>query len=303
MILCLGTTPALQRTLIFDHFVTNDVNRAVEVRETASGKSINVARVLKTLRQEPLATGFLGGETGRRIRADLDGTGIAHDFVEVAAPTRICSTIIDRGAGTATELVEESAQDALLRKFSTLVDRAGLVVLSGALASGVSPEFYAECVRFARGMHVVTIVDARDKPLRLACMQKPMVVKLNTAELSSTFKHFIATEQHMHEAMRVCVRMGASWVIVTSGGNDVAISNGQDFWHITPPKIKVISAVGSGDAFAAGLAAALVAGEQMPDACVLATACASANAMTPVAGFLNRSDVEKLLLQITVTRS
>ena len=43
-----------------------------EVLETASGKSINVARTLHTLGHEVLASGFLGGQPGQFIRDDLD---------------------------------------------------------------------------------------------------------------------------------------------------------------------------------------------------------------------------------------
>ena len=47
MIVCLGTTPTMQRTMLFDRVEIDAVNRAVEVREYASGKSVNVAKVLR----------------------------------------------------------------------------------------------------------------------------------------------------------------------------------------------------------------------------------------------------------------
>ena len=65
MILCIGTTPAVQRSLTFPGFTVDEVNRAVNVIESAAGKSINVARVLHLLDHPVLATGFLGGDSGR----------------------------------------------------------------------------------------------------------------------------------------------------------------------------------------------------------------------------------------------
>src|SRR5687767_6913570 len=76
MILCLGTTPALARTMIFDDVVADDVNRATSVLESAAGKSINAAKVARLLGEEVVATGFLGGDTGRFIRTQLDQFGI-----------------------------------------------------------------------------------------------------------------------------------------------------------------------------------------------------------------------------------
>src|SRR5947199_2381388 len=101
MILCLGTTPTVQRTMTFDRVTADAVNRAREVLETASGKSINVARTLHTLGHEVLASGFLGGQPGQFIRDDLDRAGIPHHFIDVTpVKTRTCTTVIDRGAGT-----------------------------------------------------------------------------------------------------------------------------------------------------------------------------------------------------------
>src|SRR5689334_17346200 len=110
MILCLGTTPTVQRTMTFAKLTIDAVNRAIEVRESASGKSLNVARVLHTLGEDPLATGFLGGDTGQFIREDLSRSGIAHDFVTVRPRTRTCMSVIDQSVGTATELIQESSE-------------------------------------------------------------------------------------------------------------------------------------------------------------------------------------------------
>src|SRR4051812_44569687 len=139
MILTLGTTPAGQRTMTFEQLVVDGVNRAAEVRETASGKSINVARVLKTLGHDVIATGFLGGDGGKAVREDLARAGIGDEFVMVGAKTRTCVTVIDSAAGTATELIEESHPveppdaDALLGKLDELLEAADVLVLSGTL--------------------------------------------------------------------------------------------------------------------------------------------------------------------------
>src|SRR3954470_16366450 len=108
MILCLGTTPTMQRTMLFDRVEIDAVNRATEVREYASGKSVNVAKVLRTLGHNATATGFIGGARGALLQEHMERAGIGHDFVEVEAATRLCTTVIDRGSGAVTELVQES---------------------------------------------------------------------------------------------------------------------------------------------------------------------------------------------------
>ena len=44
MIVCLGTTPALARTMEFDGLAVDAVNRATRVYEYAAGKAVNAAR-------------------------------------------------------------------------------------------------------------------------------------------------------------------------------------------------------------------------------------------------------------------
>src|SRR5687768_442813 len=108
MILCLGTTPTVQRTMMFDRLVPDAVNRAARVYENASGKSVNVARVARVLGADVAAVGFAGGVRGEYLRRGMDEDGVRHDFVTVPAQTRLCTTVIDLAGGHVTELVEES---------------------------------------------------------------------------------------------------------------------------------------------------------------------------------------------------
>ena len=71
-ILCIGTTPAAQRVMIFRKLTPDAVNRAVTTLDGAAGKAINVAKVLKALGAHPIATGFSRRPT-RRISARGDG--------------------------------------------------------------------------------------------------------------------------------------------------------------------------------------------------------------------------------------
>src|SRR6266481_946041 len=87
MILCIGTTPAAQRVMIFRKLMIDSVNRASATLEGAAGKAINVAKVLKALGEHPVATGFLGGDRGASILALLQAKRIDSEFVIVSART------------------------------------------------------------------------------------------------------------------------------------------------------------------------------------------------------------------------
>ena len=115
MILCIGTTPAAQRVMVFRKLTLDAVNRSATTLDGVAGKSINTAKVLKVLGDRPVATGFLGGARGEHIRAELTSRGIDHEFVTVEAQTRQCVTVIDESTGRHTELMRVPSQNGCSR--------------------------------------------------------------------------------------------------------------------------------------------------------------------------------------------
>jgi tagatose 6-phosphate kinase len=300
MHICLGTTPTVQQTMVFGRVVVDEVNRAVETRRGASGKPVNVARVLHTLGEAAMLCVPVGGDTGRFIRGDLDALGIAHDCVECRAPTRTCVTVVDRFGKTATELVEESGplsgdeSARMLAIFQKHLAGGRMAILSGTLAPGVGEDFYAECCRVAGKFGVPVILDARGNALSRALAFGPLVVKPNRQELAGMLGKTIDDDASLREAMIELQRQGAQWVIITMGKAGAVASDGTSFWKIPAIEIEAVSAIGSGDAFAAGLAAGIAGGRDVVQACRLAAACAAANALVIGTGILRLEDVRRL---------
>jgi tagatose 6-phosphate kinase len=306
MIVCLGTTPTVQRTMIFHHLVTGEVNRAVEVIEGPSGKSVNVAKVLKVLGLDAIATGFLGGDRGQCLRRDLDAMNIRHDFVPTDARTRLCITLIDRGGDTHTELVEESppvnaaAWDALQSKLRELLGQATMLALSGTLAPSGPPDFYGQCVRLANEAGIPAIVDAQGEALLKSLPARPALVKPNRAELGKTLGLKMDGPAAVRQGMNKLIDLGARAVVVTLGGEGAMACDGRKTWRIHPPKISAINSIGSGDSFTAGIIAALTAGQDLPEACRLGAACGAANALTLLSGEVRIDDVYRLLGDVKI---
>lgn len=308
MILCIGTTPALQRVMVFQRLRLRSVNRAVSVLEGIAGKSVNVAKVLRTLGGSPLAVGFCGGVRGGMLCGGLKAAGIAHDFVTVTTPTRECVTVIDETAATQTELVEESrpASAAAFARLETVIRRrvkdCRAVVMSGSIAPGGPPDFYARCVRWAGQAGTLSIVDAQGPPLIGALAAKPGLIKPNVAELAATVKRTLPNQTAVLEAMFELCGRGAERVVVTCGGKPVLACDGSRCWKITPPSVRVLNPIGSGDAFTAGIAWRLVHGDDLGEACRWGAAAGSANALSYMPGELSRKDVFRLARETRVER-
>lgn len=304
MILCVGTTPAVQRSMQFASLQLDHVNRAVSVHQSAAGKGINVARVLTTLGVDALTTGFLGGDTGDYIRRELDREGIAHRFVNVPFATRTCTTVIDKTMGTSTELVEESQEVSpdQWRELEMVVEsslpRCKALVLSGSLPPNAPQQFYATCARLAAARDLPVVVDARGEALRLALAHRPAMVKPNRHELEFTLNHPLDTDQALHAAIAQLQKSGARSALITMGSAGAIFFDGTQFWSLPAPPLTPVNPIGSGDSVAAGFIAGLVQGLPPLQCARLGIACGSANALTPTPAQIHPADVQRLREQI-----
>jgi len=308
MILCLGTTPALQRVMFFRQLRLDAVNRAHRTLEGIAGKSINVAKVLKALGAAPLATGFLGGVGGEQIQRVLESRGVAVDFVSVAAPTRECVTVIDELDRTITELVQESAAvdvadyESLQNVIARHLPQCLALVMSGTLAPGGKVDFYAACVKSARTAGIMAVVDAQGPPLLEALAAGPTLIKPNRSELAATVGRALADEAALVKAMHEVQERGAERVVVTGGAEPTLALEGEKLWRISSPRITAVNPIGSGDSFTAGLVWRLLRGDDLGEAARWGAAAGAANALSPMPGELELKDVNRLAGEVLKER-
>jgi fructose-1-phosphate kinase PfkB-like protein len=124
-----------------------------------------------------------------------------------------------------------------------------------------------------------------------------LIAKLNRDELAGTLNEPLDTDAALHDAMRRLIPPEGSLIITLGKAGSLALFAGR-LYRVTPPAIRSVSAVGSGDAFTAGLIAGI--GRGIEHALKLATACGAANALTPHSGHLHRADVDRLIDEVRI---
>ena len=307
MILCIGPTPATQRVMVFAKLTLDAVNRASQAVEGIAGKSINVAKVLRSLGEEVLATGFVGGVRGTTLLATLEEKGIGREFVRVPASTRQCTTVIDQAAGNITELVEESqpvsasAYEELQTIISGRIKKSRAAVMSGTVTPGGPTHFYRWCSEMAHQAGALSVVDAQGVALDEALAARPGLVKPNRAELAATLGKALTDEVAVISGMRELHERGARQVVVTAGKEPTLAFDGKKVWRISTPKIAALNPIGSGDALTAGLVWRLLRGDDLGEACRWASAAGAANALTLLAGELDLEEVSRLAREVSVS--
>ena len=310
MIITVTLNPAIDQTIEVERLVEGDANRILSNRMDIGGKGINVARVLKELGYEPLALGFAPGELGRMIEDQLSDAGIGTDFHFVPGETRTNVTIVDRERHIHTVLnaagphVAREDMDELIAKVRRRLRPDTWLVLAGSLPPPYSGSVYRQLIQEAEAHGALTALDADGRVIRevLDGGGRPTVLKLNDHELERVYDDRAGTEDESFEAAEQIRALGVPAVVVTRGSaGSVALTPEADY-RVRAPDINVVSAVGAGDAFLAGMLVALRRNRGWEEALTLATASGAACCLTPGTGLCRRGDVEQIIRQISVER-
>ncbi|MDD2599767.1 MAG: hexose kinase [Kiritimatiellae bacterium] len=290
MILSLGLSPALQRTMVFKQMQLKQVNRVRQVTLSAAGKSLNTARALAALGVECTATGFNGGHSGELVLGFLRTYNVDSALTAMRAETRTCVTLIDESSGTVTELVEEAPQPdareiaSFVQRNVELVKACRMLVISGTLPPWAADDFYRAFTIAAQQAGVPVVIDSHRAALLTVLQDQPLMAKLNLHELELTFNQSVTSEPQLIELMGRLITGGAGSVFLTLGKEGACLLEGASFSKYPAPAIlRHCNPIGSGDCATAGIACELAGGGSLQAAARLGVACGSANveSLTP----------------------
>ena len=306
MIITVTRNATVDKTVCVDDFSIGKVNRIRSIRLDASGKGVNVSRIIKRLSRKTLALGFLGGDTGRFIKEIVEKEEIETDFIEIEQPTRVNITVIDSVNKTETKINEagHSVSASRLQDFKNRLTRrldgAEIVVLSGSLPPGAPDDFYAQLITIIQERGAMAILDSDGQPLKEGVRANPFLIKPNLNEAEGLLGKRIEGIKQAIEALKVLSKNGLKNVVISMGEKGaVAYFKGRIF-QVTPPKIEASSTVGSGDALVAGLAVGIDEDMAAEEGIKLAGACAAAMAQTPGTRPCELKNVERLLNEVVV---
>ena len=323
MILCVATTPSIDRLFEVARLVPGAIHRPERFVAVAGGKGLNVARAAAALGADVRAVAPLGGHAGRWIAGELEREGIAADVVAVAGETRSCLTVA--AGGELTEFYENAAPlgeggwERLQRAVAARLPEAAWLTLSGSLPAGAPPDGHARLIAAARAGGVRVAVDTHGEPLEHALRAHPDLVKVNAEEAAhATAGRARRPAGRRRRAMRPAGRRRRARrpagrrreATATAGaeaapaaaalreltGGAAVVTHGADGLEVCDPDGRTMRArppavgpypVGSGDACLAGLVCALAAGADWPGAVALGVGAAAANAELAGAGRLD----------------
>jgi 1-phosphofructokinase family hexose kinase len=305
MILCITPNPAIDRTLVVSNFVLGNVHRTGRTIVAAGGKGLNVARTIRTLGGEPLCMGFAGGHSGRLLADLAQKEGLDSRWTWTAAETRTCTILVTQD-GDATVINEPgppcSTPDwkRLRRDIEDQLSVAGLVCISGSLPPDFSVEDFQGLLRRLVDAGKQIWVDTSGSALRTALTQPGICLKVNGNEIAEILGFEVKDLASGRRALSMLNECGVAAAVITLGAMGALLATKEGRWHAHGPPVKVISTVGSGDAFLGGLVGALDAGQSWPEALCHAIAAGTANALSAGGGQFTLEEFEEIWKQVQI---
>lgn len=317
----LTVTPNLcvERTFLIPDFSPGKVHRIApdSMHVNAGGKGINAARVAAQLGSEVLALTWAGKAQCEWFEAQLAREGVAHELIAVEADTRICLNILN-GDGLKTEIVEAGAplqaddRQPMLERFDALLPDCELAAICGSYPPPKStPEatkpvesHLTQMAQLARRHGKKLIVDSKGAPFEQLLQSEylPWAIKPNTDEAAALLKRSIDTEVDERRAVDGLIALGISVVLLSCGGRGAYLGTPDGIWFFTPPSIKELSPVGSGDTFVGAFAAQYLKSNDVLEAVRWGVAAGAANASQLLSAFCTRTEVEELLTRVQMAR-
>ena len=307
MITTVTLNPMLDKTVRLEGLKRGSIHRATSVTMTAGGKGVNVSRQLRFLGIETVATGFLGGNTGEIIRTLMDNEGIRHDFIDTGLVTREGVTYLEAD-GTSTAVFEPSEKvpvecvHQLSRKIATLAAESTWMVCSGSSPGGEADDVFYEAILSAHKAERQSVLDSYGTVFSRALKAVPTLVKQNKSEFEQSLGTKLADERAIRRALRDMISAGVHYCVLTDGSRPAYAASGDGEWKISPPDVRMINPIGSGDSMLAGMMYGFSEQWDFERALRFGSAAGAANAQVWEVANSSREEILKLEPRTTVQR-
>ncbi|MCR5650268.1 MAG: 1-phosphofructokinase [Lachnospiraceae bacterium] len=286
MIYTVTFNPALDYIIHPEEEMTfGKINRSNKEEFYYGGKGINVSLVLNSLGVDSIALGFIAGFTGFAIEHGIRRKGIQTDFIRLETGISRINVKIrqdekETSFNAAGPRPGNDDVKAFMRKLDIL-EEGDYIVLAGSVPSNMHEDIYERIMRRVADKNVNTVVDAEGQLLLKTLPLHPFLVKPNKAELGRLFDVVIKKEDDIVKYGKKLQQMGARNVLVSKGEDGaVLIPEEGKTKKIGVPEGRVINTTGAGDSMVAGFLAGYLKNGDYGKALNLATAAASATAIS-----------------------
>ncbi|SDM02283.1 1-phosphofructokinase [Aliiruegeria lutimaris] len=271
--------PALDQTAQSPDFHAGKVNRVISEQSDAGGKGVNVAAYLARYGHDVTATGLLGRGNLEPFENLFAERGIVDRFVKLPGLTRVNVKIVDKIRELVTDInfpginADDDSIDAVTRiVFELADDGVKWFILSGSLPKGMQTDSYRLLIEQLKDKGCKVVLDTSGIPFDRALHAKPNVIKPSIDELQEVTGSVVESHGEIIAAARKILENGTELVVVSMRDKGALFVTAEQTVLAVPPKARVVSTVGAGDAMVAGITHGLITGMPLPKIARFSTA-------------------------------
>lgn len=301
----LSLNSSLDRTFYVRSILFEDINRVDEVCLHPGGKGANVARMVHRLGGQASVLTFLGGATGRTWRTLMRKEGVPVLPVRTAGDIRTIFNFIETSTGKVLRINERGPRISLeeTRRFfqklsSFRATSRDIIVLSGSLPPPLDASVCARILRIARKRTPLVALDADGENLRRGIAVHPYFIKPNLFELERAVGKRIRCWGTLQGVCRDLVDNGIGVVLLTLGERGALCFSRAGIWAARPPRVRVLSNIGCGDASLAGFLKGFSTERSPEELLRQAVACGAAKAACKGTEMPSLRDINALLKKV-----
>ncbi len=301
MIYTVTLNPSIDYIVHAETIEMGAVNRMSADLKLPGGKGINVSRILNRLEVPAIATGFLGGFTGRFIDDWLEAEGVPTDFTPIEADTRIN---IKLKAEVETEInglgpSVSSLEIARLKQSLQSLNANDIVVLAGSVLPCLPQNFYQELIELIKAQDAEFVIDTTGENLLNALPHQPLLIKPNKEELGELYHTEITELSEVIHYGKKLLNDGPRFVLISMAGDGALLFTKQGVYQSNVLKRPLKNSVGAGDSMIAGFVGRWTQTNDPIEAFKWGVACGSATAFSD--DLATAAFISELLPEVTIT--
>lgn len=309
-IIAVTPNPAIDLTVHAPDWKRGLVNRGQRIDKTAGGKGITVAINLNDAGVNAIVTGWMGEHNDSTFVEEFALHNVVDEFIRIPGDTRRCIKIINDTDGETTDInmpglaIPPEYKQKLIDYLDREITADTMLVMGGSLPPGIEKDFYAQMVARYREKCRYVVVDTSDAALKklMEADVLPHIIKPNIHELEDLCGRDLEEDTDIVVQAREFINRGVELCVISMGSRGAWFVTANDAFHAAPPRVKVMSTVGAGDAMVAGVVRGMSLGEDLTTIARTATAYSAANIQHMGTALPDQAHIEKLMSRVVISQ-
>lgn len=241
MILSIDFNPFFERTYFLESL--EDVNFTNKVKYASKGQGIDLAYLLKSLNEEVILSGFIGGVNGSHIHKELIEASIPHEYYALKDES-LDSTVINLDGreiviNTKGPRITRDDMGGFMKLYNKLLQNTSLVCCLEDNNSESLGELYFDIIANASIRDIKTLVSLRAGGLKKSLDASPYLLLLEKEDLEEFTNLQLDYEYEIIKAGLYIIEKGVKIAVISQGSKGSIVLTPDNVFRVDVSQIEL----------------------------------------------------------------